>query len=226
MSQRYIVGSGYIGGDAGRGLFSLIWASNLERNPDCNACQVIIICSRNEFPPLHQEWIKLIRLEGDLGHICRDNSHKHQIEGWPMAVMTGAMLAYNDESDFIFIEQDCLPFGNFVSRMYEEIGEAGLIMGSLSHQPCAQSLFLVRHWFIPQFVHSYLGKKINERKLQGEQVFTQMEQEMPGKIKRFSFGFDRDRPPDGFESMKGKTWYVQQVSVDEVARLKDCGFII
>jgi hypothetical protein len=110
--------------------------------------------------------------------------------------------------------------------MYGEIRDGvGCIMGSLSTQPCAQSLFLVRHWFIPELVHGYLGKKIKEKKLQGEQAFDQMDKEMNGKFQKFSFGFDRDRPPEGLASMKDKTFYIQQISFDEVNKLRELGFI-
>jgi hypothetical protein len=41
-----------------------------------------------------------------------------------------------------------------------------------------------------------------------------------------SFGFDRDRPPGGFESMKpSDVWYVQQIQIAEIAKLRECGHI-
>ena len=228
MSDRgYIVGSGFIGGDAGRDLFSLIWADNLERNPDCCARKVVVVCARGQAPPLRQSWIQLIKCEGDLGHIRDQNEDRKTftLEGWPATLAATALIAYNDECDLLFIEQDCLPFGAFVSKLYDEIGDGGCIMGNLSTQPCAQALMLIRHWFIPELVHGYIGKKISNRKLQGEQAFQQMEREMPGKFRRMSFGFDRDRPAEGFASQKGKVCYFQQISTAEVAELKENGLL-
>lgn len=223
----YIVGSGFIGGNKPADDFYETRNSHLERNGDFKPEHMYVICARGESPPDERDWITKIKLKGDLGHICRDSSQKHQIEGWPMVVMTTAMIAYQNECDFIFIEQDCLPFGPFISKMYEEIREGvGLIMGNTAHQPCAQSLFLLRHWFIPEFVWLYLGMKLKDRKQQGEQAFVKMEGETSGKVQRFSFGFDRDRPPEGFASMKDKVWYLQQISVDELTKLKESGFIV
>jgi len=223
---KYIVGSGYIGGDRQREDFFKLWIRNLERNADFNPRHLFVVCARGQSPADERPWMTKVKIAGDLGHICRNDSQRHQIEGWPAALMTLMLIAYNDERDLIFIEQDCLPFGGFVSQLFSEMRDGvGCIMGSLSTQPCAQSLMLIRHWFIPELVHGYLGKKIKERKLQGEQAFEQMEKEMNGKFQRFSFGYDRDRPPDGFESMKGKVWYAQQISMDELATLKQLGMI-
>ena len=222
----YVIGSGYIGGDQGREEFYRIWVSNLERNPDVKPAHCFVICSRGESPVDERHWIRKLELNGDLGHICRDHSQRRQIEGWAADVMATAMLAYIDESDFLFIEQDCLPFGPFVSQMFRELGEEGMIFGSNSWMPSAQSLFLVRHAFIPDFVHAYLGKKIRDKKLGGEQAFKELEAEFPGKCKRLSFGFDRDRPPEGFASMRGKVWYVQQISQAEIGQLRETGFIL
>lgn len=222
---KYIVGSVYIGGDRQREDFFKVWLSNLERNPDFNPRHAFVVCARGESPADERPWLTKIELAGDLGHINAP-SHKHQVEGWPTTLMTLCLLAYSDERDLVFVEQDCLPFGNFITTLFTEIRDGvGCVMGNLSTQPCAQSLMLIRHWFIPELVHGYLGKKLKEKNQQGEQAFEQMEREMVGKFQRFSFGFDRDRPPDGFASMKGKPWYLQQISLDELTKLKECGFV-
>jgi hypothetical protein len=223
--NRYVILSGYIGGDKGREDFYRIWVENLERNPDVKPERVFVICSRGQVPPIERDWINLIKLTGDLGHICRDDSQKHQLEGWAADVMIGALLAYDNESDLIYIESDCLPFGNFVSQMYKEVGDVGMIFGSNSWMPSAQSLFLVRMGFIPQFVHAYLGKKITDRKIGGEQAFNEMESDFTNYTRRLSFGWDRDRSPDGFAPQKGKVCYFQQISPSEIIELKQLGFI-
>lgn len=224
--NRYIAGSGYIG-CPGRDALAKVWLKNLDANPDFNPEKIIIICSRGDRPPIHCSITDFIVLKGDLGHIWDNVADRktYTLEGWPAAMLACAMIAYNNESDFIYIEQDCLPFGPFVTKMYEEIGEAGLISGNLSTQPFAQSLFLLKHCFIPEFVHFYLCRKIANRKEQGEQIFEMMEKEMTGRVRRFSFGFDRDRPPGGFESVKDQVFYVQQTSLDEQAKLRELGLL-
>jgi hypothetical protein len=226
MSDRNYIGiSGYIGGDPGRDEFAKIWLKNLDQNPDFNPQKIVVLCSRGERPPIHCGITDFIVCKGDLGHINHP-SHRHQVEGWPVALMTGLLVAYNNESDAIWIEQDCLPFGPFVSQMYSEIRDGvGVLMGSVSIESCAQALMLVRHWMIPELVHGFMGKKIGNKHIHGEDAFSQMEKEMNGKFQRFSFGYDRDRPPEGFASMKDSVWYLQQISFDEVRQLRELGFL-
>jgi hypothetical protein len=224
----YVITSGFIGKELAQEKFFSTWSDNLMRNADVNPSKIFVVCSRGDSPKSCPHFIQRIRVGGDLGHICRDASQKHQMEGWAVDVMIGALLAYNDESDFLFIEQDCLPFGPFVSKLQEECKDIGMIFGSNSWMPSAQSLFYVRHSFIPQFVSDYLLAKIANHKAGGEDVFANLEKRHgTGIIKRMSFGFDRDRPPGGIESMKaGDVWYIQQITVAELQKLRECGHIV
>ena len=221
----YVIGSGYIGADKAHQDFFEIWWNNLGRNPDVNPSKTFVVCSKDQHPYYVPSWIQKLQLSGNLGHICRDSSQRHQIEGWPVDMMIGALLAYDDESDFLFIEQDCLPFGPFVTKLQEECGNEGMIFGSNSWMPSAQALFYVRHSFIPVLVREYLDHKLRDRKAGGESIFAEIEKKYK-ECKRMSFGFDRDRPPGGFESMKpSDVWYVQQIQIAEIAKLRECGHI-
>lgn len=224
----YLIGSGYIGGPD-REQFAKVWLKNLDSNPDVNPRKIAIICSRSERPPVHCCITDYIVCKGDLGHINDGHSDRqkcvHPIEGWSASMLAAAWIAYNDVCDFIFVEQDCLPFGPFITKMYEELGDAMCIFGSVSIQPAAQSLFLVRHGYIPEFTKRYLDCRLEHKVSTGEESFAMMERDHPEKFRRLSFGFDRDRPPKGFAPMKDKVFYVQQVSVDEVRQLRECGIL-
>ena len=224
--NKYIAGSGYMGAPW-RDEFSKTWIKNLDSNPDFNPEKIVILCSGGARPPFHCSITDFIVVNGDLGHIwdVQQDKKTNMIEGWPASMMTAAMVAYNAECDFVYIEQDCLPFGPFISRMYEELGDGGLIVGNLSTQPCSQSLFLLKHCFIPDLIHFYLCKKIANRKEQGEHIFKMLEDEYKGRVRRYSFGYDRDRPPEGFESMRDKVWHIQQITLDEQKQLRELGFI-
>lgn len=223
----YVISSGYIGADLAHNQFFDIWVRNLCNNPDVNPSKIFVICSKDQSPKSCPDFVQLIKVSGNLGHICREASQRHQMEGWATDMMIGALLAYDDESDFLFIEQDCLPFGPFVTQLQKECGDVGIIFGSNSWMPSAQSLFYVRHSFIPQFVCDYLYHKIKDAKAGGEYIFSELEKKHgAGMCKRMSFGFDRDRPPGGFESMKKEdVWYIQQIQIAEVVKLKECGHI-
>ena len=80
--------------------------------------------------------------------------------GWSASVLALAMVAYNDEADFLYTEADCLAFGPWVAQMYTDLGDGDIVFGgpmkSEPWMPRAQSLFLVRHKAIPLFVAKYL----------------------------------------------------------------------
>lgn len=172
---------------------SILWHSHPSRI-------VVVTAGGHTPPPELATSVDVICCDGDLGNL----SHKvegrvnHDFAGWfpPMAIT--AMIAYNECLDFVFQEQDCLAFGPYVEQMYADMGNAQAVMGGRLHgmgQPATQSLFLVRHAYIWQFLRDYLneGPDDNEQG-QGEKKFGRMRDKKPNEIKTLSFGSDRDRP--------------------------------
>lgn len=150
--------------------------------------------------PVGIEAFNLIKVQGDLSHvhdlIGKSNTPKPwQYCGWTGTVLALALIAYNDCRDLIFKEQDCLCFGPWVDALYSELGSRKMIFGKSRHMACAQSLFLVKHDYIPDFVRDYLSMP-NDRDINwlGEQKFAWMKQRFPDEVCQFSFGCDRDRP--------------------------------
>jgi hypothetical protein len=150
----------------------------------------------------------------------------HKFNGWMGAVLALALIAYNDESDFIYIEQDCLCFGPWVNKIYEELGDHGVAFGR-KHQtapwmPCSQSLFIVRHSYIPEFVRLILSTDAQNKEGElGEHKFERMAQEHPNEWKMFSFGYDRERP----FNMEDAVFYIQHVTPEELDKLKEKGLV-
>lgn len=187
--------------------------------------RIIIICDSGAKPPLADcHWdirvpITVIHLFGDLGSCgaLLNGTKDYAFSGWTGVVLAGALLAYTNESDVIFVEEDCLCFGDVVGQMDREIGNAGIIFGNCSFMPCEQSLFLVRHFYIPEFVRLFLGEgpQTNKENL-GENIFDRLEKLHPTMWKRFSFGFGRDRPL----KMDEPTWYAQKFTASELQQLK------
>lgn len=168
-------------------------------------------------------WHNNVYLRGNLGHIndlVVEKTKPHAFCGWSGAMLALAMIAYCDESDFIYKEQDCLAFGPWVEKMYEELGDGNVIFGSCEIQPAAQSLFLVKHAYIPEFVRLYLseGPDNNEENLP-EHKFAKLA--LVHGWKRFSFGYDRDRP----FNVKDPVFYVQQVTPEELTVLEAAGLL-
>ena len=136
--------------------------------------------------------------------------------------MVLAMLAYVNECDFIYKEQDSLCFGPYVDTMYSEIGSHSCIFGSSVLMGSHASPMLIKHSFIPEFVRLYLGTPAENKPDQiGEVKFARLQHEHPDQFCRYSFGVDRDRPFD----VKAPVWTGQKFTRDELLQLRDAGLI-
>jgi len=221
MNPKYIIGTGYFcKPDQPYEQFYPIWWENTWKyaKPE----RVIVLanggCSILNAPG---QWIPL---SGNLGHVHDLNTHHkpYDFSGWSTAFCTLAMLAYSDECDFIFKEQDVLAFGPWVERMYSEIGKGGMIFGRSKLFPSCQSLVLIRHWFIPKFVARYLGSGSQQSKEQENELkFARFRKADPDLFKQVSFGHDRDRP----FNVKDEVFYLQQIKGHEMKMLVDAGLL-
>lgn len=226
--MRYLLGSGYVDNGGNRVDFARIWIDNIERYARPSPSRIVAISANGAQLPFTRNNLDEIHLSGDLGSCgaLLNGSKKHHFNGWMGTVLALALIAYCDESDLIYLEQDALAFGEWVERLYADIGEAGVLFGNYKHQACAQSLFMVRHSYIPTFVRLILGGPPQNTAGQlGERVFANLEAQNPKDWKRFTWGFDRDRPEQGFSECKGHVWYVQQLTQSEMNELKVCGLI-
>lgn len=224
--NKLLLGSGYYDDGSGWASWyhSNIWLPCALRYSPNKAIKIIAVGGS---VPAIGEISAFVRLAGNLGHIHNtlgktEPRKDHRFCGWSATLIALAMLAYNDEADLLFMEQDCVAFGPIVSKMYEELGDGGMIFGGSKTMPCAQSLILIKHEFIPEFVIAYMTGA-DERRLGDlpEMRFRKMMQRMPGKVRQFSFGVDRDRPlPIG-----APVWYAQKLAREELLALREAGII-
>lgn len=169
-----------------------------------------------------------VGLKGDLGHVHNLLPGKAAIQkpyaycGWTATALAGAMLCYANETDMVFVEQDCLMFGDCVGEMYRQLGARKMIFGKTAGMPCAQSLFLIKHDFLPDFVREYLSMP-NDRCITalGEQKFMRMMESDPARVCQFDFPFDRTRPLD----MTLPVWYAQKWRPDELLEAERRGLL-
>lgn len=192
--------------------------------------RIIIIADSGARPPLSDcHWdirvpITVINLFGNLG-CCHDllvGNKPHHFSGWTGVVLAGAMLAYTNETDMVFYEEDVISVGDVIGQMDKEIGEASVIFGNTAGMPCAQSLFRVRHEYLPEFARLFLSQGRQEfPEYLGENIFERLETQHPIAWKRFSFGYDRTRPIN----YDDKVWYAQHWKPEELAELKKRGMI-
>ena len=227
--HQYIIGSGYhshLGarGDAMAWFFDELWMPNTEKYSDPYAIYVLATgdglvpeCRCNKhYKQLPLFWVDIL---GDIGHCgaLLNGSKPYHFCGCSASILTMAMIAYLNECDFIYKEQDVLMFGPCVETMYRELGDRGCIFGRQRCMPCANSLMLVRHSYIPEFVRLYLAtERENTPDGIAECKYARMQQQHPDQICYYSFGVDRDRPLD----LDARAWYAQKFSPEELLAMR------
>lgn len=166
---------------------------------------------------------EVIRIRSNLGHVHDLHAGKDRDYcGWSASIIALAWIAYCDESDFIYCEQDMLAFGDWVSALYDGMGDGGMAFGKLQMMKSAQSLFIVRHSFIPEFTRRYLALANDRTKdWVPENKFHAMHVVDPHNVRMFDFGCDRDRPIPWDDPV----FYVQHITLDELEEMKKRGLI-
>lgn len=218
--MKYLLGTGYhdhketIAEVFYRRLFEL-WYVNTLQYSDPPPTHIVCLACGGCCPPLLGQ--QNVLLDGDIGHVLAvvDRTKPHLLNGGEATILALAMLAYNDESDFIYKEQDCFAFGPWVRQMYEEIGDAGMIHGKhLDKDPgfIGFCLVLIKHRFIPTFIAEFIKQNRPNSRWLLESTIIDMAKRLPGEIKQVSFGYDRDRP----FNKSDKVWYIQTQKEDEL----------
>ena len=198
--MNYLLGTGYYPHEGAQEA-RVRWSHNVSRaNPAPRKIVTLAVGMSDPNNHLRDDdsWLYL---PGNLGHVgdLLNGSKPHQFCGWSAAVLSLAMIAYTGELDFVYLEQDALAFGPWVEQLYAELGNAHFAFGKKMESPpwmaCSQSLFIVRHSFIPVFVKSYLmlGTDGNPENLP-ETKFQLIEERFTTACRRLSFTVDRERP--------------------------------
>lgn len=193
--------------------FSEIWERNTLKHADKIVCVGTGKCN----PYKTATFFSLNHNRGHIGTLLANGTGG--LSGWGSHIATLAMLAYSSGEDFIFVEADCLIFGPIIERLYAELGSRQMLFGR-QHEgspwmSCSQSLFLVKQDFIPEFLSKYLSLP-PDIELLTEDKFVVLEQCVPDKIGRFSFGYDRVRPVN----YEDEVFYMQQIKPHEIEELK------
>lgn len=221
-SSDYLIGTGYFHKPeqyAQAKAFYRLWYTNTFRY--AKPRRVLVLANGGcHIPGAPGQWI---HVNGNLGHAHELSSGKkpYTMCGWSAAFVALAMIAYTDECDFVFKEQDTLAFGPWVERMWEEIGSKSMVFGN-NQYACAQSLVLIKRAFIPEFVQLYMAEGSEQLKSNECEIkFARMEAARPDLFGRFSFGVDRVRPIPYDASV----WYAQHFTKEELTEMKGRGLI-
>lgn len=219
--MKYLIGSGYHPHRSAEWFYPL-WLSNTlcHTRPE----QIVVVADSGARSPLCRPEVEWVSMKGDLGHVYDLLAGRKDYDwcGWSMTICITALLAYFNECDYIHKEQDVLAFGPWVEQIYAEAGDKNVMTGHAEGIACAQSIFWVRHQFIPEFVRIYLGTGDERTEQQfGELKFKRLEEKYKHDFGRYSFGFDRERPIRHTD----KVFYAQKLTPDELRSLAAHGFI-
>lgn len=233
MSERFLLGSGFYGGQKERE-FGVVWGTCLTKHCSTIPEKVVILAVGGSEPYGRvlgcDQWPKeeIVHLKGNLGHIGQVMSGEkpHLMCGWSGALLWLAMTAYNGELDLCFVEQDVLAFGDWFGKMMEDLGDGQMIFGH-KHEAepwmwAEQSIIYIRHAWIPLFVMEYikLGGEADED-LIPETKFRRIEMLYPKDIRRLSFGPGRVRPIPFDDPI----FYAQKYSEDDMAEINLRGLL-
>lgn len=165
-----------------------------------------------------------INLSENIGH-SKYKPQAYKLSGWSNSFLMGCLLAYGCGQDLIYKEGDCFAFGPWVARLEKEIGAAGMItgadnVGGDADGLQAQSLVLVRHWYLLELIERFLAIPRRDDDLHSEHKFKLIGQ-ANGKHAVTTMGYDRTRPI-GYDD---EAFYVQQMTLEEMVELKERGLI-
>jgi len=167
--------------------------------------------------PSSKDGIHIVSTYPNLGHVHDYIEGKREGIwcGWTAGIVVGMIDAYVNGWDFIYKEQDCLAFGDFVNKMKEENINSDITYGSCRLMGPAQSLFIVRNYIIPVIIGCLAQYK--DKDVLPEYKF----QKLQVRQNRLSFGYDRDRPFNVHDSV----FYVQQLTPTDLQILKNSNLI-
>ncbi len=223
--KKFLIGTGYVRNAATPippNEFFEVWVDNVWKvNPE----KIFVVCAGGACPSV-AAGVQIHYCKGDLGHIRdkHEGRNNYPFTGWAGGMMLAAMTAYNECLDFIYKEQDCLAFGDWVEQLYADMGNGEAVLGRGLKPPhhklmSSQSLFLVKHRQIPRFIRDYVdcGYDMAMGPGTGENKFKRMIETYPEQYRvQTGWSVDRDRPLP----VDKKTWAAQQITPAEFDTLK------
>lgn len=205
------------------------WYANTLKYAD--PVEVVTIDSASPLLPVVKQgnWV---RLAENLGHVHDQDKRAESIQfgAWSLSYLMGAMFAYNNRSDFIFKGQNCLAFGPWVDRMYQEMDDKNLLMltgqTTANHYGIEQSLTIIRHEFIMPFLRHYMSimapDGAADQYIRPENKFLILIREVFGNVIGFlPFGHGKERPVN----FDAPVFYMQRIGADELEDLVRRGFV-
>lgn len=169
--------------------------------------------------------VRIIRINNNIGFYQQfKGCYRPYLLGHTVSWMSGVLVAYSENRDMIYKEQDCLWFGEALNNLVQRAAELDLIaqFGYAKSSPSRveSCLFWIRCDFLIEFMTKYCEISEGDGLVTCEEKFNRISRYDP-RITAIIFGVGRDRPlPKG-----EKTWFAQKFSVGELKELKETGLI-
>lgn len=184
----------------------------------------VVIIDNSEIP-LDSVSARVIRINNNLGVATQfQGLFRPYLLGHTISWIMPMMIAYSENKDFIYKEQDSLWFGDVAGSLAKRGADCDLVaqIGYITSSPMRieNCLFWVRHDYQVEFWTKYCeisegdGMKISEEKFEFIARYDR-------RIVAISFGVGRDRPLP----IDDPVWYAQRFTEVELSRLKKKGLI-
>lgn len=204
----YLIGSGFYADSATLTEKRLEWRNKWLPNTR-KASSNIVVVDNAQWPglPQYDQSYRIVRINHNLGHMSAPAPHAGRFTGWSISWLIPALMAYSEGCDFIYKEQDCYAFGNWV----EAIQTGSFTVGRNSIMPCEQSLFFIRHYRILEIIDRYFEIGARDSEMSTEDKFVRCGAEF------FSIGVGRERPL----TPNASTWYAQKLTEHEFESIRN-----
>lgn len=247
---KYVIGSGWwctqdasggpqrktLGDDVIRtAAFHELWYQSVDRFAD--PCKILIVDSAAPVrPPAHvaDPRVEIVRLDENYGHATACTA---RFCGYTRSCLMGVAYAWLCDADyFVYVEQDCLLYGEglieyAIERMTHDYMFGG---GEGTPQPIQQSLFIIRRPAFGRFLNGLDRIRASDREVSPEVKFARLAWDcVPARIGpirlprlqrrwwKLTGGLWRDRLPYGYGRVRPIEWnrprfYFQHGSREEV----------
>jgi hypothetical protein len=177
----------------------------------------IVIVDNSDIGLAADASLRIIRVDKNLGHALAPRI-PGRLCGWSLSWILPALVAYSENCDFIYKEQDCLAFGDWIPRLRR----ARASFGSNSMQACEQSLIYLERDFIPDFIAAYVAIPESDTTCFCETKFAMLEAMFPDSIRRHDLPGGILRPlPIGHPG----PWYAQKIVPENLDDLRRAGLV-
>lgn len=195
--------------------FFNLWYTSIKKFT--NPKKIIVIDSNSPVKPdLRDKDVILHSLDKNYG-ASLDGTRNKQLSGWDRSILLSASMAFFEDIDyFVYIEQDCLIYGNgIIEYAIDKMGKLPIMLGSGKNtpQPIQQSFIIIKKDFIPTFLNI-------ETTLNTTQLTIDSEKRYADEFKKYytflPFGYGRQRPIN----YKEKYFYAQHLNTEELKEFK------